>query len=171
MNHLEHLKKLLASVYSTEGLGVDFEMIYVDNCSTDGSAEYIEQNYPDVVVLRNEKPMGFAANNNKAARHASGEYLAIINPDVILNSGSLSLLLDFARKNDKWGVLAPRLLNEDLSLQYSVRIFVSLRIMLARILTFGNDKNNSAAVNEYLLKDIERCHNKKVPLQAHSNLY
>jgi glycosyltransferase involved in cell wall biosynthesis len=40
-------------------------MIYIDNCSTDGSVDFIKKNYPEVIVIENQIPMGFGENNNK----------------------------------------------------------------------------------------------------------
>ena len=64
MNHLAFLKSLLYSVFQMEQ-NVSFEMIYVDNCSTDGSVDYVRAKYPQIKILQNEKPLGFGENNNK----------------------------------------------------------------------------------------------------------
>ena len=65
MNHLSYLKPLLASIYGENQPKTPFEMIYVDNCSTDVSVEYIKAIYPQVKIIANIEPLGFGENNNK----------------------------------------------------------------------------------------------------------
>ena len=60
----------------------DFEAILVDNGSTDGSAEFIEEQYGDWIrVIRNEKNLGFAGGNNVGIRAARGDYIVLLNND------------------------------------------------------------------------------------------
>ncbi len=153
MNHLEYLKDLFHSIYSL-GLPSDFfEVIYVDNCSQDNSLEYVKNNFPDVVTVVNKNINGFGENNNLGAKIARGEYIAIINPDIILKEGSLSVLFDYAIKNPNAGIIAPKLLNIDLSYQNSIRRFITPSIFLKRALTIGKDK---ASINDYYLcRDLD----------------
>lgn len=155
MNHKSFIKRLYDSIFLSDNTSLDLEVIYVDNCSKDGSVEFVKENYPKVKVIVNDTPMGFGANNNKGAEIATGKYLAIINPDVIVKKGSFDILYEYAETHDDWGVLAPKLLNADSTLQYSVRAFVSLKIMFYRFFTAGKDHCNSEAVNYYLYKDID----------------
>ena len=85
MNHLLYLKALLHSIYVENVPQVNFEMIYVDNCSTDGTVGYIRHNYPQVKIIENRKPLGFGENNNKGVLASMGKYIAIINPDIVLH--------------------------------------------------------------------------------------
>ena len=88
MNHLLYLKVLLRSLYKENIPQASIEMIYVDNCSSDGTVEYIRQNYPQVRIVENQKPLGFGENNNKGVLASIGKYIAIINPDIVLHKGS-----------------------------------------------------------------------------------
>ena len=67
MNHLPLLKKMLSSLYIDNPPKVNFELILVDNCSTDNTEEFIRAHYPQIRYYKNAKIAGFAANNNKAA--------------------------------------------------------------------------------------------------------
>ena len=104
MNHLSYLKPLLASIYGENEPKTPFEMIYVDNCSTDGSVEYIRANYPQVKVIVNTEPLGFGENNNKGVFASTGKYIAIINPDIVMHSGSLDRLFNFAESHPDVGI-------------------------------------------------------------------
>lgn len=155
MNHLSYLKALLTSLYEENAPIVPFEMIYVDNCSTDASVEYIQTNYPQVKILQNEKPLGFGENNNKGVLASVGKYIAIINPDIVLQEGSIDKLYHYAEDHSEYGIFVPQLLNLDLSIQYSVRRFVTLNMFIKRALSRGNDSTNDQTVAKYLCKDLD----------------
>lgn len=154
MNHLNFLKDLFPSIFSEKFILAKFEVIYVDNCSTDGSVEYISENYPQVKILENKSPKGFGANNNFAAQVAIGEFLAIINPDIILFKDSLDSMLRFLKSNPEIGILAPKLLNRDLSYQNSIRRFITPKLFISRALAKGDDSKKSSGNSYYLCKDL-----------------
>lgn len=83
--------KYLADCFRSvmEKVSVPFEVIVVDNHSSDGSAETIAVSYPWVKLIRSDHNLGFAAGNNLAARHAKGEYLLLLNNDTILETDVL----------------------------------------------------------------------------------
>ena len=58
MNHLKYLKELFTSLYITNPPDVNFEVIYIDNCSKDESVDFIRNNFPNIKVFVNEKPLG-----------------------------------------------------------------------------------------------------------------
>jgi len=155
MNHISYLKELLNSVYVEFRPKVSFELIYVDNCSKDGSVSFVKENYPEVIVVENNQIKGFGENNNIGVAESTGKYIAIINPDIVLLKGSLDKLVEFAELNTDIGIFAPQLLNPDLSIQYSVRVFMSLKILFWRLITRGKDTSNNRIIREYLLKDLD----------------
>ena len=154
MNHLPYVKEMLASLYSIGMPSVSFETILVDNCSSDGTIDYVQQNYPAVKIIKNQQKYGFAQNNNIGVKKATGKYILILNPDIILTSGAIDKLYKYATKHPSCGIVAPKLQNRDCSLQYSVRRFPSLKILLNRALTKGNDKSENRNVQTYLLKNL-----------------
>ena len=152
MNHLPFLGPLLKSLYIDNPPSVDFEMIYVDNCSEDQSVSFIKKNYPEVLVFTNKSIKGFAENNNFGVSRSSGEYIAIINPDVVLLDDCIDKLYQYFKSNPNTGILVPKLLNPDRSIQFSVRNFISLKIFFWRLLTDGNDNTSNKIIQKYLLK-------------------
>lgn len=156
MNHLSYIKELYKSVYSGDSMPkTPFEAIYVDNCSTDGSVEFLRENYPQVKIICNDAPKGFGENNNIGAFASVGKYLAIINPDISLREGSLDVLCEFMEKNENVGIAVPHLFNRDLSHQYSVRSFITPKAFFNRVLSHGKDGSMNSAVVKYLCKDID----------------
>ena len=99
------------------------EVVVVDNCSTDGTAEFVETSFPWVRVVRSAKNAGLSAGFNAGVAASSGEYVAFINPDVRFEADVLSPLAAYLRTHRDVGVVAPKLLNDDGSLQLSCRTF------------------------------------------------
>ena len=95
MNHERFMSNLLASIFKTNKPAVSFEFIYVDNCSTDASVAMISKKYPEVKIIENERPLGFGANNNLGVRRATGEFIAIINPDIEFTKARWIIYLNF----------------------------------------------------------------------------
>lgn len=154
MNHLSFVKEMLESLYSTGKPKVSFELIFVDNCSTDGTIDFIRENYPSVKLIQNKEKYGFARNNNIGVEHATGNYILILNPDIILTPGAIDKLYNYAVNNQSCGIVAPKLENRDGSLQYSARKFPSIKTLLNRIITKGNDDSANKNVQSYLMTNL-----------------
>lgn len=103
-----------------------FEVIVVDNASTDGSADMVEQEFPWVKLIRVQKNKGFAGGNNEGIRKASGRYILLLNSDAFIGEGVLCSTLDFMEKNPSTGVLGCSLTNPDGSPQASARMLPGL---------------------------------------------
>jgi hypothetical protein len=71
----------------------DFEVIVVDNASSDGTTEMLRERYPEVAVLASEKNLGFAAANSRGLAQARGKFLFFLNPDTLVPRGTLVQLL------------------------------------------------------------------------------
>jgi GT2 family glycosyltransferase len=100
--------------------GIASEVFVVDNASKDGSADAIRERFPNVKVVENPVNAGFGAANNLAMREASGDFVLLINSDAFARPGAVKAMLAVMRGDDRIGVVGPRLLNEDASLQRSV---------------------------------------------------
>lgn len=112
------LSDCIASVYD-RALGDDFELIVVDNDSSDGSQVMIRTQFPEVNLITNSNNPGFAKANNQALRICSGENILLLNPDTIVKPGAIETLVKFIDENPEAGAVGARLLNPDGSLQRS----------------------------------------------------
>ena len=95
----------LQSVFD-ETKGVSFEVIVLDNNSSDESVDAIAQEFPQVKLIACKENYGFAQGNNIAAKEAKGKYLLLLNPDTVILDGAIQNLLRFANENKKamvWG--------------------------------------------------------------------
>ncbi|NLG51761.1 MAG: glycosyltransferase family 2 protein [Chloroflexi bacterium] len=86
------------------------EVILVDNASTDGSADAVEQTFPDVRVIRSKTNLGFGGGNNLGMRVSTGEYLVFLNPDTLVNPGWLDALLAALDENPQVGTVTSKIL-------------------------------------------------------------
>lgn len=93
-----------------------FEIIVIDN----GSSEKLEVAGKNITLIKNDTNKGFAKANNQGIEIAKGEYILLLNSDTKVKAGSIDKLLEFAKNNPDSGVVAPRLLNSDGSIQDSV---------------------------------------------------
>lgn len=94
-----------------------FEVIVVDDASTDGSVEALKK--LKVKVLVNKTNLGYVATNNKGIKAAKGRFILLLNSDTEVKRGALEALIKFAETNKDMGVVGAKLLNPDGSLQPS----------------------------------------------------
>lgn len=119
-NCRELLYACLASLcHQTQGVRV--ETIVADNASTDGSADMIQRDFPQVILHRNPTNVGFARANNQAAQFARGRYLLFLNNDTVVPAGALRRLVDYAEAHPEVGMVGPRLRDAEGKPQVSYR--------------------------------------------------
>lgn len=100
---------------------LDYEVIVVDNGSTDGVEEMLRTQFPQVRFIRNEHNLGYTRPMNQALRQAGGQYLLQLNPDTLVLPGALDTLVSFMQTNPEAGICGPKVLNADHTLQKSCR--------------------------------------------------
>lgn len=115
-NTQDLIKKCLESLK----LSFNYEIIVVDNGSTDDSIQLIKSlKLKNLKVIANQTNLGFAKAVNQGLKKSQGEYLLLLNSDVVVKSESIEKIINFAKKHVKTGVIGGRLLNSDGSLQGS----------------------------------------------------
>ena len=148
---------LLRCLSSLEGNppSVPFEQIVVDNDSSDGTLDAVEQKYPEVITIANHQNRGFAAANNQGIKASSGQYILLLNPDTIVHPGTLDILVRFLDNNPDVGVCGAKLLYADGSVQASVRRFPSFRAVLYRHTVFRLLRIFRADYRRWSMKDFD----------------
>lgn len=124
-NGREFLGKCLRSVFD-QTKAFEFEVILVDNGSSDDSVEMVQKEFPMVVAVENLQNIGFAAANNQGAKLAKGEFVLLLNPDTEIVGDAISETVSFMESNCNVGIVGCRLILPDGSTQSSVRSFPSL---------------------------------------------
>lgn len=144
------LLRCLTSIYASAPPAVALHVIVVDNASTDGSAGMVGETFPQVQLIANEKNVGFTCGNNQALRvlgfaetggwglesgdSESGDgqeaarprYVLLLNPDTELVGNALATMIAFVDSQSDVGVVGPRLLYPDGTIQSSRRRFPTL---------------------------------------------
>ena len=99
----------------------NIEVIVVDNASTDGSVEIVNEFYCHVNLIKNNTNMGFGMANNIGIKHSSGRYICLINSDVRVLPGCLDSLVNYMDQDKSIGIIGPKTLSPDMSLQDTCR--------------------------------------------------
>ncbi|MEO1021633.1 MAG: glycosyltransferase family 2 protein [Bacteroidota bacterium] len=102
-----------------------YEIIVFDNASDDGSVEKLTDRYRHTRVIASAENIGFGRGNNEAYRYSKGAFIFLLNPDTILVDDSVDRMVRFMQDAPNMGLVSPRLLYEDGSLQRSIRKFYS----------------------------------------------
>jgi len=120
LNALVYLEPLLASI-EQHTIGLSYEVIMVDNGSTDGTLEWVKEHHPEIQLIRNQANLGFTRGNNQAMALAKGDFLLLLNPDTLLTEDCFGPQIAYMRENPKVAITIPKVLNSDGSFQHQSR--------------------------------------------------
>lgn len=116
------------------------EIIVVDNGSWDGSPDAVEELFPEVKIIRSDENLGFAKANNIGIMASSGKYVCLMNSDVVVLGSCLEVLKNHMDSNPSAGLVCPKVLNPDMTLQPTCRRFPSIKGAL--LSAIGLDRRN-----------------------------
>ncbi|MCP9473511.1 MAG: glycosyltransferase family 2 protein, partial [Nitrospira sp.] len=122
-NNLELTKQCLTALASAT-TGVDYEVILVDNGSTDETAAFLQTLQGDVRIIRNDENRGFAKACNQGAKAARGKYLVFLNNDTIPQPNWLGPLVQEVEEHPEVGVVGSKLLYPDGTIQHAGVVFM-----------------------------------------------
>jgi len=121
-NAKEYLDECLQSI-DENAPHFKYETIVVDNASTDGAPDLVAEKYPHVHLIRNTENLGFAKANNIGIEKSEAKYVCLINSDAVVLKDCLDLMCRYMDEHPEIGVLGPKVLNRDGSLQPTCREF------------------------------------------------
>jgi len=159
-NTRDLLRNCLNSIFETV-LDISYEIIVVDNASSDSSMDMLEREFPDVMTVRNEKNRGFGAANNQAFRIMKGHYALLLNTDAVLTESAVKELFRFMESSPEAAIACGQLLNADGTKQNSIAAFPTLLTLLF-----------NAAFLEYLFpaRYPSKRHDYKEPIEIDSGI-
>ncbi|MGQ9677257.1 MAG: glycosyltransferase, partial [Chloroflexota bacterium] len=120
-NKVEFTRQCIEALYKNTAHKPPFEVIVVDNASTDGTTEYLDQacrKYERLRAIRNERNHGFARACNQGAKVAEAEFLVFLNNDTIPHPGWLDPMLELAKGDERVGIVGSKLLYPDGTIQH-----------------------------------------------------
>ena len=132
--------------------GLSTQIIVADNASEDGSREMVRDLFPNVTLLTNPGNIGFGAGNNAALPLARGRYVLFLNSDTKVTACALQTLVTYADAHPDIGILGPKLLNADGSLQYSCRQYPNLATGFFRNTPLGRLFPRNRFASDYLMQ-------------------
>ena len=154
-NAQEDLRVCLRSIAGGTAHGNTIETWVVDNASADGSADMVAQEFPDVRLIRSSTNEGFSGGNNRMLQDLEEDYALLLNSDAICHPSSLDTLLDWADAHPTAGIVGPKVLNTDGSLQFSCRRFPTFAAGLFRNVYLGRLFPNNKPAADYLMQDFD----------------
>jgi N-acetylglucosaminyl-diphospho-decaprenol L-rhamnosyltransferase len=130
----ELLASLLTSIRQDTSLRPFLrEIIVVDNASSDGTGQLLNENFPEVLYLKNNENRGFAAAANQGSALATGDILLFLNSDTRLLPGEVEKVLSFMKDDATIGIAGPQLVHEDMRPQ---RSFANAPSLLLEVVPF-----------------------------------
>jgi GT2 family glycosyltransferase len=150
----EYLRKCLNSIFDHPPK-TDFEIIVVDNASTDNSVKMIKEEFPLVKLIANAENVGFSKANNQGYAISSGKKIFFLNPDTIVPKGSIEELMNFLNNAPSASAVAPKLLYPDGTLQPSVLRFPTISAMFVRTIFVEGLWPNNPITRSYLMHDFD----------------
>jgi GT2 family glycosyltransferase len=160
-NTRDDLRACLASLHNVRD-EAEFEVIVVDNNSNDKSAEMVAEEFPWVRLEPMPRNLGFAGGHNHAIAIRNAPHAFPLNSDTIVHAGALRKVLDFAHAHPDYGMIGPKLLNPDGSLQFSCRRFPNPVAALFRNTPLGKLFPNNRFTREYLMQDWDHTKPREV---------
>lgn len=148
------LEECLHSIYG-QAEAAEVEVIVVDNDSQDSTSEMLMVAFPMVKVIALAQNKGFAQANNLGIKVASSNLIMLLNPDTILGENFFKKCFEYFDANPKVSIVGPLILNQDASVQASVRHFPDWRSQALILLKLKNIWPQQKYLLHYLRSDFD----------------
>ncbi|MFA5420753.1 MAG: glycosyltransferase family 2 protein [Patescibacteria group bacterium] len=158
-NVKEKLRENLRNLFQSEG-DFSFEVFVVDNDSRDGSAKMVEEEFPQVKLIKNDENLGFSRANNIAIKESKGDFLLLLNPDMQVFPDTLKKSLEFAKNNSQAIVSSCCLVDEKNIVIKHIRLFPKLFDQLMIVLKVPHIF--PSVLNSYLKPNFDYSKSQKV---------
>ena len=140
----------------------NYEVIVIDNESTDGTSELVSREFNNVRLKVNNENKGYSKGVNQGISLSNGRMFLVLNPDIIIGENSIDRLYNFMRDNPDAGMAGSKLLGSDGSLQYSCRSFYTIGALFLRRTFFGKLFPKAKALRKHLLMDYDHLKTRSV---------
>ncbi len=155
------LKQCLRGIVEAQ-LPISHEVIVVDNDSGDGSLDMVRELFPQVIRIASPTNVGFAAGMNLGFTRATGQYVMTLNTDVAIFGPAVHALIDYLNASPRVGIVAPRLINPDGTVQWSCCRFPSRWVPILRRTPLGTLPWARQHIRDFLMSDWDHRDNRAV---------
>ncbi len=146
----ELLKLCLNSIKKSAD-DIDCEVIIVDSATSRKSAELAKEKFPEAIFLPHKENLGYSHGVNLGIQKANGEYLLILNPDVVVAGDSIQKMINYMKKHSDIGMLGPKMLNFNGTVQRTYFSFYKPITIIARRTFLGRFKPFKKALYDFLM--------------------
>ena len=153
-NTKDFTRQCLNSIYSNVK-GVSFEIICIDNDSSDGTPAMLREDFPDVILIESKTNLGYARANNLGISRSIGQYVVLLNSDTVIMPGSLEQTIDFMLRHPDAGAASPKLLNPDGSIQYCIRTLPDIKTAFYQSIGWHKLFPNNKITAAYYKTDLD----------------
>jgi GT2 family glycosyltransferase len=153
-NTRELVLNCIASIFRFTA-GIDFEVIFIDDNSRDGSAEAVAAAFPQVIVVHNKSNQLYVRNNNLGMSMSRARFACLLNSDTVLVSNAFAELVRFMDDNPKVAACGPRLINPDGSVQHCIRRFVGPGTLLLQAIGWHKWFTRSGSMQRLYALDFD----------------
>ena len=135
--------------------GFDWEIIVTDSATIEKTEEMIDENFSEVTFITSKENIGFGKSINIAIKKAQGEYFFIVNADILIEQEkAIEKMLKYIEKNKDIGMVGPKLLNVNNTIQQSCFRFYTPLTVVCRRTSLGRTSLGRKIVDSFLMKDI-----------------
>lgn len=153
-NTRELLRQCLESIYENTR-GIRYEIICIDDNSSDDSAEMVAKCFPLVRLIRNPQGLRYAKNNNLGMQMSQARYAVLLNSDTVLIGNAFGALVEFMDAHPDAAACGPMLRNPDGTIQSCIRGFCGLTTMILHGLNYQKFFPNGRVSREYYTADFD----------------
>lgn len=141
---------------------LQYEIIVVDSQSGEKTEEFIREKHPEIKLIAFKKNLGYSKVVNAGIKEAVGEYILILNADIIILDSAVSEMIKFMEKNPAVGIVGPQLLDFNNNIQASCFSNPTPKAIFARRTFWGKTKWGKRALDKFLIGDWDRKSIKEV---------
>lgn len=151
-NNMVTIKDTLDSLFDMTK-GVDFKLFIADNLSTDGTIDFIRENYSgkNIEIIETGTNKGFGSGHNEVLNRIDSKYHVIINPDIILTQDVVTIMADYMDGHDDIGLLSPKICFPDGREQILGKKNPKIKYLAAS--RMRNEKSPGKLLREYAMLD------------------
>ncbi len=155
------VKNCLKAISESNNLP-ETEIIVVDNDSRDGIEEMMAENFSHLKFIQTGANLGMGGGTNIGLKNCCGEYVLILNPDIVVFENSLTEMLQYLEENPQIGLLAPKLLNPDGTLQHTCYRYHNFLTPFCRRTFLGKSSFGQKELARFLMHDYDHAEVREV---------
>ena len=160
-NASDLLKRCLQSIYENTKKHT-FEIIVIDNNSTDDTVSMVESSFSTVKIVKNRKNEGVSKGRNKGLENIGSNFVLLLDADTEITNGAIDKMIDFVADKPNIGICGAKLISPNGELQLTCRRYHNFLIPFFRRMTFFNFIKKSRILNDFLMTNWDHQVPKKV---------